>query len=172
MELRNIIGKRIRDIRMEIKDFPYNGSIPLNESLSHIILESNKIIGVPYIDSNNLLLEETVSGSQKTIFEESSNSNRFRFRKLLSSFQSDSNRLIARNTKNIKDKEITAIFQYDSGYSDKDREWDKCLIQVESGFLISEKTMSPKGTGQAGIWIFTSLEDLTLKIGGGFRKLM
>ena len=62
--------------------------------------------------------------------------------------------------------------QYDSRYSDKDREWDKCLIQVESGFLISEKTVSPKGTEQAGIWIFTSLKDLTTKIESGFRKLL
>ncbi|MCT4639495.1 MAG: hypothetical protein N4A72_17455 [Bacteroidales bacterium] len=168
MELRNLIGKKISDIRIEVKDFPYDGSIPLDESVSHIILDSNEIIEIPYLNSNCFLLEEALSKNQKTIFEE--NGNKSILHRLF--FQSDSDNLITRNTNNIKDKEITAIFQYDSLYSDKGREWDKCLIQVESGFLISEKTISPKGTGQAGIWIFTSLEDLTTKIGSGFRKLI
>ncbi len=89
----------------------------------------------------------------------------------MASYLRASNHLINQNTKNIKGKKIKAIYQYDNGFSDKNREWEKCIIEMESGFLISEETLSPKGTGHTGIWVFSSKEDLKNKIGDGLRKI-
>ncbi|MFK8101851.1 MAG: hypothetical protein AB8G15_04985 [Saprospiraceae bacterium] len=75
------------------------------------------------------------------------------------------------NRENIKGKKIIAIYQYEKGHTAKNRAWDKCLIEVESGFVITEKVIAPKGTGYAGIWIFSSKAAMVDQIGKGFRQI-
>lgn len=51
------------------------------------------------------------------------------------------------------------------------KERTQCIIEVDTGYLISEKMKAPKGTGHTGIWVFTSLKELTEKLGSGFTKI-
>lgn len=129
-------------------------SIDLEESRSYISLDTKEYFEIPYYGCTQLLLE---SNDQESEPEDGSG------------FSSEWFRMYEQN---IKGKKITAVYEYESGYSNRRRGWEKCLIQVESGYLISERIMSPVGTGQAGLWIFTSLENLKETIGGGYRKVV
>jgi len=156
MELKELIGKKILDIRFEIKSVDYEGSISLEQSFSEVILESGEIIDIPYNGYEKLILNESPAPNQKSIFSV----------KLFS----DSG--IHRNANNILGKKITAVYQYPEGFSSKNREWDKCIIELETGFLFSDVIMSPQGTGHAGVWIFTSLDDINKRIGTGYTKVV
>ena len=168
MKLEELIGKKIKDIKTEIRDYAYDGSIALEESHSHIILETEEVFEIPFNNSEEVELELASPENLKSIFDD--DIKKSFFDKIIN-YHSENQKLIKRNTENIKGKEIIAIFQYDKGFSKNNREWDKCLIEVESGFMISEKLISPKGTGSTGIWIFTSKEEVINKIGKGFRKI-
>ena len=157
---------------MEISEYEYDGSIPLEESNSVIVLETGEIFGIPDAYSNIQEYEvdthNTISENQSSIFTDIGEESLF---ETICGHFSETKRLIKRITRQIRGKNITAIYKFDSQRSDKGRGWDNCLIEVESGFLISEKIMAPKGTGHAGIWIFSSKDDLVKKIGSGFRKV-
>lgn len=166
MKIKELIGKKIKEIKMEIRDFNYNGSIPIAESNSIIILETGEIFKIPYNNSIDVEICSNITKNQKSIFSKRSNLSLLnRILEFISSAQQLKNKI----TKNIKGKEIISVYQYENGFSEINREWDKCLLEIESGYIISEKSLSPKGSGQAGIWIFSSKDDLLKKIGGGFQ---
>lgn len=156
MELKELVGKKIHDIRFEIKSVDYEGSISLEESFSEVILESGEIFDIPYNGDEKLILHESPNPNQRSIFP----------------VKSSSESRIHRNASNIIGKQITAVYQYTNSFSSKNREWEKCIIELETGFLFSEVIMSPQGTGHTGVWIFTSLNDLNKRIGTGYTKVV
>lgn len=164
MKTQELIGKEIENILMEIKNFEYDGSIPLEESNSSILLNSGEIIQIP--DTENVLVKKTISSQQKSIFYTKP---KFFFSKFFQLF-SDDYMLSKKNELHIKGKKIVGIYKYSEENIDFDL-IDKYILELESGYLISEKTISPKGTGHTGIWIFTSKNDLTNKMGADLIKI-
>jgi hypothetical protein len=146
-----LIGRQITDIQIAIKKVEYEGSIPLEESFNYLILDEGEAIEIPYSQSEHVWVEEELPEDLKSIFVD--------------------NYGTPNPNPQIVGQKIIGIYHYYSGFTAIRREWDKCLIELESGFFISDKTMSPMGTGHAGVWIFSSKTDVERKIGGGFKKL-
>jgi len=155
MKVKDLIGKVILDIKSEITNYEYDGSIPLEHSDSVIILENGEFIRIPCkfeIDlDDEVEIVESISEKHQSLFSENKNS-----------------KIIDKNRDNIVNKVITGIlFQED----DCSPELDNCVLEIDHNYLISEIAMSPKGTGHAGIWIFTSKTDLYRKFGENFLTL-
>lgn len=161
MNIEELVGKWIVDIRMEVKDFEYDGSILLEESNSSIILSTGEIFEIPFRNATTVELKTSIPNKQKSIFQTNKPTSFF---SNLTSFFSDD--LTKRNTKKVQGKKIISIYHYD-----ENERLDNCIIEVESGFLISEISMAPKGTGHASIWIFTSKNDLRKRMGKGFTQI-
>lgn len=155
MKVKDLIGKVILDIKSEITDYEYDGSIPLEHSDSIIVLENEEFIRIP--DKFDIELNDEVD-VVKSITE-----------KHQSLFDGiENNKIIDKNKDNIVNKVITAILiQEDDNFP----ELDKCVLEIDHNYLISEIIMSPKGTGHTGIWIFTSKTDLYRKFGQNFLTL-
>lgn len=66
--------------------------------------------------------------------------------------------------KHIKDRKIVDFIWYAD-------DSDKGLFLLDNGFLISETTVAPHGTGLAGLNYFESLENLTERRGNEYFKL-
>jgi hypothetical protein len=168
MKIENLIGKKISSIKMEVKDFLYDGSIPLEESNSVIILESGEIFKIPFQYSQKIELDsDTTKNQVNLLLHEKHDKKRKSF---VSNFfpksQSKEEKLISQNIKMIKGKKIIGVYQYN-----EEDVLDKWIIEIETKYLISEISIAPKGTGHAGIWIFKSKDELSAKFGSSFQKI-
>lgn len=78
-----------------------------------------------------------------------------------------------RNKRNLKGKKIVGIYQFEEAKDADD--WneleDRMIIELETGYLISEVGMSPFGTGAASLYVFKSKEELENEYGQKLLKL-
>lgn len=164
MKLEELIGKKIADIRMQIKDYNSNGELESADSV--VLLESGEIFEIPQKNASRIKLLPKINKQQKSIFGLDN------FLKKIFAPSVQNEKVVKRNIKYIKGEKIIAIYQYET--QDDETDWneleDKMIIEVESGYLISEIEMASRGTGSAGVWIFTSKEDLKEKFGADFVK--
>ena len=171
MKIKDLIGKVILDIKSEITDYKYDGSIPLEHSDSVIVLENGKLIRIPYkfdIElEDEVEIVKSISEKHKSLFK--INEENTILNKVKNVFSNnENNKIIDKNRDHIVNKKITGIlFQGD----DCSPELDNCVLEIDNNYLISEIVISPKGTGHTGVWVFTSKNDLYKKFGTHFIKL-
>lgn len=171
MKVKDLIGKVILDIKSEITDYEYDGSIPLEHSDSIIVLENEKFIRIP--DKFDIELDDEVeivdiiSEKHQSLFNTNERNNVLSQLKNVFS-KNENNKIIDKNKENIVNKVITGILVQGD---DSATELDKCVLEIDNNYLISEIVIAPNGTGHTGIWIFTSKTDLYRKFGDNFLNL-
>jgi hypothetical protein len=70
--------------------------------------------------------------------------------------------------KHIKDRKIVDLIWYASDWYEP---CEACYLLLDNGYLITETTAAPHGTGIAGLHLFESLRDLTDIRGNDYFKL-
>ena len=71
---------------------------------------------------------------------------------------------VKNNAKNIANSKIVDFLWYDNDFR-------KGYFLLDNGYLITETTMSPKGTGRAGLNYYTSFTEFTELFGSDYTKL-
>ena len=165
MKPSELIGKRIADIKDKVEK--YQSSNELLSSGGIIKLESGEMFRIPYRDDDIINLIKNDSFGHNSIFNEGNF-----FKRLFSKVKY--NRKIAnRNKREMKGKAIVAIYQFEEAKDDDD--WneleERMIIELETGYLISEVGMSPFGTGSASLYVFKSKEELEGRYGQTLIKM-
>lgn len=160
MKTSELIGKRIVNIKDKIEI--YGNELLTSNGI--IELESGEIIEVPNRDSETITLKNNNSLHYTSIFNED------RFFKRLFSKSKYQRKIASQNKKEIKGKLIVGIYQYDEPQDEDEwNELEKMIIEVESGYLISEIEISFFGV--AGIIVFTSKEEMVNRYGDKLRTI-
>ncbi len=167
MKTEELVGQKIRDIRIKTSPYEYEGSIPLRISEGVIELENGFVFSLPFRFSDEVEPINNPNYKGTSIFILPG------FISRLFNTQGLNIKVIRRNIKNIQNKKITGIYKFIetdeiNSYSEIGQ---RIILEMETGFLIGEIEMAPMGTGHAGIWIFTSIGDLEKKFGKGFKKV-
>lgn len=66
--------------------------------------------------------------------------------------------------KYIQNKKIKDFLWYED-------DSEKGFIELENGYIITETTMSPSGTGLAGLNYFVSIDDLEKRKGNDYKRI-
>lgn len=66
--------------------------------------------------------------------------------------------------KYLKGQRITDLLQFDPGEP-------KVVVELENGYLFTEVTMAPHGTGGAGLHLFSNIEELESRYGADYKRL-
>ncbi len=159
MKPNELIGKRIADIKDKI--YPYDSSNELLCSNGIIKLESGEIFEIPFRGAEKLFLVKNDSHGYTSIFNEEG------FFKRLFSKQMYDKKVAARNKKEMKDKAIVGVYQFeeakdDDGWNELE---ERMIIELETGYLISEVGMAPYATSAAGLYVFKSKGELESRYG-------
>lgn len=165
MKPNELIGKRIADIKDKIGSYDSNNELLTSNGI--IKLESGEIFEIPYRDSEKLSMVKSDKFGYDSIFNEEGF-----FRRLFS--RKKYKEEIARQNKNkMKGKKIIGIYQFEEAKDDDD--WneleERMIIELETGYLISEVGMSPFGTGGASLFVFKSKEELDSRYGQKLLKI-
>jgi hypothetical protein len=191
MQTEEIIGKTVTNI-YSLVTMDVGG---LNRAECFIELDNKYIIDIPYAHSDDIWLKELnkdavslfadlrdypiylVNKDNKTVAEIAENYQRQRrnifniLRKYLfgqdiviKDYQPYKVEYRENKLKQIKDRKIVDFIWYDEDN-------DKGLFLLDNGYLITETTVAPQGTGLAGLNYFESLENLTERRGNEYLKL-
>ena len=160
MKISELIGKKIADIKDKIESFDSNELLISNGIIK---LESGKTFEIPYRNSETLFLVENPKIGYTSIFNEDGF-----FKKLFSKRKYDKE-IASRNKKAMKGKIITVIYQFKK--EGVNNLAGKMIIELESEYMIGEVEASPFGTGAAGLYIFTSKEELEKEHGEKLTKI-
>jgi hypothetical protein len=191
MQTEEIIGKTVTNIYLLVT-MEVGG---LDRAECFIELDNKYIIDIPYAHSDDIWLKELnkdavslfadlrdypiylVNKDNKTVAEIAENYQRQRrnifniLRKYLfgqdiviKDYQPYKVEYRENKLKQIKDRKIVDFIWYDEDN-------DKGLFLLDNGYLITETTVAPQGTGLAGLNYFESLENLTERRGNEYLKL-
>jgi len=191
MQTEEIIGKTVTNI-YSLVTMEVGG---LDRAECFIELDNKYIIDIPYAHSDDIWLKELnkdavslfadlrdypiylVNKDNKTVAEIAENYQRQRrnifniLRKYLfgqdiviKDYQAYKVEYRENKLKQIKDRKIVDFIWYDEDN-------DKGLFLLDNGYLITETTVAPQGTGLAGLNYFESLENLTESRGDKYLKL-
>lgn len=141
MRLKELLGKRIRDIRVKQIQEPYG----LDISASYLMLDNECVVDIPWKETD---LEDEIEVEEIPTKAES----------------------ITKLLKN-KGRPILNQFITDILYFEEDIQFEKAFIELANGYLISEITIAPHGTGAAGLWYFESIQALETKHGKNYTRL-
>ncbi|MFK7933489.1 MAG: hypothetical protein AB8G22_08260 [Saprospiraceae bacterium] len=165
MKPKELLGKKVADIKDKIGS--YDSTNELLTSNGIIKLESGEIFEIPYRDSEKLTLVKSDKYGYDSIFNEDGFFKRFISRK---KYKVEISR---RNKNKMKGKKIIGIYQFEEAKDDD--EWneleERMIIELETGYLISEVGMSPFGTGGSSLYVFKSKEELESKYGQKLLKI-
>jgi hypothetical protein len=191
MQTEEIIGKTVTNIYLLVT-MEVGG---LDRAECFIELDNKYIIDIPYAHSDDIWLKELnkdavslfadlrdypiylVNKDNKTVADIAENYQRQRrnifniLRKYLfgqdiviKDYQAYKVEYRENKLKQIKDRKIVDFIWYDEDN-------DKGLFLLDNGYLITETTVAPQGTGLAGLNYFESLENLTERRGNEYLKL-
>jgi hypothetical protein len=191
MQTEEIIGKTVTNIYLLVT-MEVGG---LDRAECFIELDNKYIIDIPYAHSDDIWLKELnkdavslfadlrdypiylVNKNNKTVADIAENYQRQRrnifniLRKYLfgqdiviKDYQPYKVEYRENKLKQIKDRKIVDFIWYDEDN-------DKGLFLLDNGYLITETTVAPQGTGLAGLNYFESLENLTERRGNEYLKL-
>ena len=191
MQTEEIIGKTVTNIYLLVT-MEVGG---LDRAECFIELDNKYIIDIPYAHSDDIWLKELnkdavslfadlrdypiylVNKDNKTVAEIAENYQRQRrnifniLRKYLfgqdiviKDYQPYKVEYRENKLKQIKDRKIVDFIWYDEDN-------DKGLFLLDNGYLITETTVAPQGTGLAGLNYFESLENLIERRGNEYLKL-
>ena len=191
MQTEEIIGKTVTNI-YSLVTMEVGG---LDRAECFIELDNKYFIDIPYAHSDDIWLKELnkdavslfadlrdypiylVNKDNKTVAEIAENYQRQRrnifniLRKYLfgqdiviKDYQAYKVEYRENKLKQIKDRKIVDFIWYDEDN-------DKGLFLLDNGYLVTETTVAPQGTGLAGLNYFESLENLTERRGNEYLKL-
>jgi len=154
MKPSELIGKKIADIKDKIGSYDSNNELLISNGI--IKLESGEIFEIPYRDTEKLSLVKSDKFGYDSIFNEDG------FFKRLFSRKKYKEEIAYRNKNKMKGKKIVGIYQFEEAKDDDD--WneleERMILELETGYLISEVGMSPFGTGAASLYVFKSKEEI------------
>lgn len=191
MQPKELIGKTITDI-YEVQTVEIGG---LDSSECFIRLDNDFLIDIPF-DGRQDLQTKTLAKNAVSLFADLSDLSVYHVNKdnkivgeIADNYQRKKRKLANKLRKFLfgKDIEINDYKPYKVEYKEnklkniKDRKiidfiWysddtEKGFLLLDNGYLITETTVAPHGTGLAGLNYFESLTDLTNRSGTGYLKL-
>ncbi len=153
MKPSELIGMRIKDVKNKLELFS-EGELESSDAL--IELETGEIFTIPHFNSKSLTMVKSTSFKHTSIFNEDG-----LLKKILNR-TSYNKRIAKRNKEKIKGAEIVRLYQLEQADEDSDPSEveGRLIIEVESGYLISEKGASIFALGDAGIQIYQNKEEI------------
>lgn len=191
MQTKEIIGKTITNIYVHV-NMEMGG---LDKGECFVELDNNTIIDIPFGFSNDIWIKELnkkavsvfddlsdyptyqVNIDNKSVGEIAANYQRKKktvFNRLLEAlfgnkmniknYQPYKVEYVENKLKHIKYRKIVDLLWYAD-------ESEKGFILLDNGFIITETTIAPHGTGLAGLNLYESLNDLIQSKGNGYSLL-
>jgi hypothetical protein len=151
MNIKSLIGKEILDIRSKTSGFEYEGSIPLQQSQSQILLYSGEVFELPYHGTTKIYTEEKPIYEKHSILKIQPLNRIHSF--LLKKFPHFFSLQISELEALIIGRKIMNVYQIE----EEDSFLNKVIIELDNGTLFTERDLSPMGIG-AGIMIFETKE--------------
>jgi len=153
MKPSKLIGKRIKDIKNKLELFA-DGELESSDAL--IELETGEMFKIPLFNSKSITIVESATFKDKSIFNDDG-----LFKRILNRTSYDK-KIAKRNRAKIKGAEIIQLHKLEEANQDSDIDdvEGRMIIEVQSGYLISEKGASIFSLGDAGIQIYQSKEEI------------
>lgn len=143
MKVEELLGRSIVDIQVKLIQEPYG----LDISASYLMLDNGLVVEIPWKD---IELDYEVGVEEMPAKTES-------VKKLLKD-----------KSKLLLNQPITGLIFY--AYAEEIH-FEKAFIELNNGYVISEITVAPHGTGHAGLWFFHSISELEAKFGKEYKRL-
>ncbi len=191
MRVKEIIGKNISNIYI-LRTTEQHG---LDVAECFIELDDSLIIDIPQNPHDDLFIK-MLNGDEENLFADLSdypvyyvNKESKTIGEIAVANQKRKNKLVNRIRRLISGKEtgIKEYKPYKTGYRENilkylqnkkitdilwyENEYEKCLLLLENGYLITETLMAPHGTGMAGLNIFKSTGELQDRRGDDYLSL-
>lgn len=144
MTAKQLLNKKIVEIRCEVSNYQYEGSIPLEVIDVEFKLSSGEIISYPHLPEGKLYPKGKFNPKFKKIYPQNLISTWFKSPSHLSK---------------LKGQIITGIWSIE----DNLEIINMCSIQFQNGYYLTKGEMSPIGTGGANLFLFKSEEELRNK---------
>jgi hypothetical protein len=147
MQLEEIIGKTVTNIYALVK-MEVGG---LDTCECFVELDNKTIIDIPFGFSDNIWVKKLDSNALNLFAD-------------LSDYQAYEVEYRENKLKNLKDRKIIDFLWYAD-------DSEKGLILLDNGYIITETTIAPHGTGLAGLNFYENINDLILSKGNDYSKL-
>lgn len=144
MTTEELLDKKIVEIRCEVSNYEYEGSIPLEVIDVELKLSSGEIISYPHLPKGELDLKDKFNPKLKKVYPPNLISTWFKSPTILSK---------------LMGQKVIGIWSIEDDLEIA----DMCSIQFQNGYYLTKGVMSPIGTGGADLFLFKSEEELKNK---------